>query len=640
MKAVWFKYLIISFIYQSLSAQENQVQQLIKLAEIEQNHVFQAQVLNQTIPAQKILKMEARWLINPELRWIEGFVEHSFRFDSDLSESFQLLLDTALSVDSVLINQIDAAFYRSNDILTIELPQELDDSFLRVRIHYKGIPESTGFGSFETAFSPYGRKYLYTLSEPYGSADWWPCPVNRNVKIDTVIEHIVTPSGLLAAGNGVLTGIDTLEGNRLEHHWQHFHPIAPYLIATAVGEYSVESYLVELTDNQVPVLNYIYPEEDWIWAEAEIRIRNMLMYYDSLFIPYPYGDEKYGHAQFPWGGGMEHQTMSFVRNPDLTLTAHELAHQWFGNLVTCNSWENIWLNEGFATYLAALYDERFRSHEFDLWRRVQKEFIMEGEGGSVIVEDTLNVSRIFSGKFSYSKAAMVLHMLRNYMGSQDFFEGLRAYLYSVSVDDGYASNEDLIWSLENSSGLELSYFFEKWLYSKDFPRVDVEWYQQGNKLFVRAQQPEAADAFFPFKLPLLIKSTFSDSLVFIQMSSALSGWTELDFPNATEVLADPWSDVLGTFRVFKRLSPETGESYRIFPNPSNSEIYLIAASGNKLPSSAELINTAGQIVAQMSVLQSGEIVFQAGSRPANGFYLLKITVESQNRILPVTLFQN
>lgn len=632
--------LLLSIIIQCLNAQHPHVHGLIELAKAEQLQSGSSTILNQTIPAQRIQKMEARWFLNPTVKRIEGFVAHSFVYQSELSQNLQLLLDSNLVIDSIRVNQTTAIYFRTEDWLDILIPQELEGQYVKVTVFYNGIPETTGFGSFNTGLSPYGRSYLYTLSQPYGSANWWPCPVNRNVKIDTVFENIVTPSGLLAAGNGILEGIDTLAGNLLEHKWRHFHPVAPYLIATAVGEYSVENYQVDLSTNQVPVLNYIYPEEDWIWAEAEQRIRNMLMFYDSLFIPYPFADEKYGHAQFPWGGGMEHQTMSFVRNPDLTLTAHELAHQWFGNLVTCNSWQNIWLNEGFATYLAALYDERFRSHEFDLWRKVQKEYVMQGEGGSVIVDDTLDVGRIFSGKFSYAKAAMVLHMLRNYMGDEPFFAGLRDYLSGFPTNGGYASNEDLLSSLEGVSGLSLSYFFEKWLYSFDFPRTRVEWYQQGAKVFIRAEQLTPSEGYFPFTLPLLLKNSSADTLVFLSVSSTLSGWIAIDFPNMVELQADPYSDVLADFLVYKRLVPASDESYRLYPNPSSGRFHLIASPGSSLPERVELINTAGQFLADLSVSQSGEIVFESESSFSSGHFFIRFIEDSRTIVLPVSVIQN
>ena len=632
--------LLFSIIIQCLNAQHPHVHGLNELAKAEQQQSGLSTILNQTIPAQRIQKMEARWFLNPTVKRIEGFVAHSFVYQSELSQNLRLLLDSNLVIDSIRVNQTTAIYFRNEDWLDILIPQELDAQYVKVTVYYNGIPETTGFGSFNTGFSPYGRSYLYTLSQPYGSANWWPCPVNRNVKIDTVFENIVTPSGLLAAGNGILEGIDTLAGNLLEHKWRHFHPVAPYLIATAVGEYSVENYLVNLTTHQVPVLNYIYPEEDWIWAEAEQRIRNMLMFYDSLFISYPFADEKYGHAQFPWGGGMEHQTMSFVRNPDLTLTAHELAHQWFGNLVTCNSWQNIWLNEGFATYLAALYDERFRSHEFDLWRKVQKEYVMQGEGGSVIVDDTLDVGRIFSGKFSYAKAAMVLHMLRNYMGDEPFFAGLRDYLSGFPTNGGYASNEDLLSSLEGVSGLSLSYFFEKWLYSLDFPKTRVEWYQQGAKVYVRTEQLSPSNGYFPFTLTLLLKNPLSDTLVFIPVNSTLSGWMSIDLPNTVELQADPQSDVLADFIVYKRLVPVSDESYRLYPNPSSGPVYLIAAPNQLMPERVEVLNAIGQLVADLSVSPSGEIVFESENTFSSGYFFIRFIQDARTIVLPLAVIQN
>ncbi|MCB0820382.1 MAG: M1 family metallopeptidase [Bacteroidetes bacterium] len=461
--------------------QENAVHEVMKIAQAEQHQFINQLVLNPELPSQHFLKTEAWWQLSSQQRRIDGSVKHCFRFDPQQSDMLFLLLAQELIVDSVLLNNQLQPFQHNNNILSISLEGIAPQAYTQVQVYYGGIPPSGGFGSFEIGFSPYGRKYLYTLSEPYGSADWWPCPTTRNVKIDTLSEHIITPAGELAAGNGILQSIDTLPGGRMQFNWHHAHPVAPYLIGTSVGEYLSEQYEVPLTLGNLPVLNFIYPEENEFWINARPNIRRMLTFFDSLFIPYPFSDEKYGHAQFPWGGGIEHQTMSFVRNMDQVLCSHELAHQWFGNLVTCNSWQNIWLNEGFATYLSALYDERFRPQEFDLWRQTQKNFVMEGEGGTVLVSDTTDVSRIFSGKFSYFKSAMILNMLRLHIGKHAFYSGLRNYLQSGIESGGYGSTESLIYHLNLASGKQLEPFFNQWLNSTGFPTINVSWYasQQG-----------------------------------------------------------------------------------------------------------------------------------------------------------------
>src|SRR5690606_1979392 len=147
---------------------------------------------------------------------------------------------------------------------------------------------------------------------------------------------------------------------------------------------------------------------------------------DSLIGPYPFPSEKYGHAQFSWPGGMEHQTMSFMGNFAFELIAHELIHQWFGNMVTCGSWQDIFLNEGFATYLTGVCVENLLEEQWwDRWKSVRKDIVFEKPDGSIFVSDTTEVPVIFNGRLTYTKGAYLLHMLRWILGDESFFRVLK-----------------------------------------------------------------------------------------------------------------------------------------------------------------------------------------------------------------------
>jgi aminopeptidase N len=207
--------------------------------------------------------------------------------------------------------------------------------------------------------------------------------------------------------------------------------VVTYLVAIAVTNY------VEFTDyahfdgrsDSLPVLNYVFPQFE-ASSRSEVKdILPMLRLMDSLFIPYPFEKEKYGHAQFTWGGGMEHQTMSFMVNFSFDLMAHEVAHQWFGDMVTCGSWNDLWLNEGYATYLTAVCHEYLRGKEdFKFQMRAMRNNITAKDDGSVKPSDTSQVNVLFNGRLTYRKGAWLLHMLRNELGDSLFFEGCRTFL--------------------------------------------------------------------------------------------------------------------------------------------------------------------------------------------------------------------
>jgi len=282
--------------------------------------------------------MLVHWHLNPFERFIKGELEYTFHYSPADSSNLSLRLSSDLAIDSIYTGQQSLQYERIADLLVVALPAAEANEILNIAIHYSGIPPSNGFGSFVTDYSFDNNPVLWTLSEPDFASDWWPCPAARNVKLDTVEVFTHTPPEFFAAGNGRLESIDSSETEWI-HHWKSSYPIAPYLIATAIMKYVVVKDEVILQNDTLPILDYIFGGSVQEWAEAAHRLKPMLHFYDSLFVHYPFIKEKYGHAQFNWGGGMEHQTMSFMAYPGEALTAHELAHQWFGNYITCGSWK-------------------------------------------------------------------------------------------------------------------------------------------------------------------------------------------------------------------------------------------------------------------------------------------------------------
>ena len=166
---------------------------------------------------------------------------------------------------------------------------------------------------------------------------------------------------------------------------------------------------------------------------------------------------------------MEHQTNSFIVSPNENLMAHELAHQWFGDKITCGSWQDIWLNEGFATYLSYFYFEKGDPAGHLNRLKNLSNAITSVPGGSVWVEDTTNVGRIFSSRLSYNKGAYLVHMLRWVLGDTSFFRGVRQYMNDPKLAYGFAITEDLKRNLEQVSGKDLTEFFNDWFKGQGHP---------------------------------------------------------------------------------------------------------------------------------------------------------------------------
>ncbi|MFQ5752555.1 MAG: M1 family metallopeptidase, partial [bacterium] len=408
--------------------------------------------------------------IDPTLEQISGAVEMTAQAKINNFTTVELDLFSNMSVDSV---SGDAdSFIHTDDILQIQLAQarQSGETFT-VRVAYHGRPASSGFGSF--GFNYHNDiPIIWTLSEPYYARSWWPCKDTPNDKADSVDMIVTVPENLITASNGnLLQDINNGDGTRT-FHWHESYPITTYLVSLAITNYATYSELFHYSpDDFMQVQYYIYPED---LAKAKSQLTEtiaMLTYFHEIFGPYPFLTEKYGIAQFPWGGGMEHQTITSQRGFGKTLTVHELAHQWWGDKITNANWHDIWLNEGFASYAEALYYEHRDGKEFYHtymgWMDWDFPF-------AIYVDDTTSVKRIFHGTV-YDKGAWFLHMLRHVVGDSTFFDILLSYSQDPRFAYGNATTAGFQSVCEAVSGQDLDWFFQPWIYEKGRPIYQAVW---------------------------------------------------------------------------------------------------------------------------------------------------------------------
>ena len=451
-----------------------------------------------------IIYQEMHWEIDPADRYVKGEITYIFKSKVANLTQFHLDLSKDLQVESIERNSASLSFTHSNDqLLIISLNKTLQTGNTdTLTIKYEGVPPSNGFGSFEQDMHG-SEPIIWTLSEPYGARDWWPTKQDLVDKIDSVDIYITTPDSLLAASNGKLMSI-TEQNGKLVHHWRHRYPIASYLVALAVTNYEAYSHFLPIENGDtIEILNYVYPEnltQSQTFTESSLDIMAL---YNELFGTYPFAAEKYGHAQFGWGGGMEHQTMSFMGGFSFGLQAHEMAHQWFGDKVTCGSWAEIWLNEGFATYLTGLTYEQFSPEQFwPQWKMSTSNSATSQPGGSVFVDDTTSVNRIFSGRLTYNKGSYLLHMLRWITGDEAFYTACRDYLESPGTAYDFGSTAELQSYLELHSGKNLDEFFTDWYYGQGFPTYDVRWSQQADSMVIWLGQIQSHPSVSFFEMPV------------------------------------------------------------------------------------------------------------------------------------------
>ena len=418
-----------------------------------------------------VLYYDIDLLIDPDQRTVSGKVGLRARVAKGFMDRMEVDLHDNMTVNLITVFGDTASFTHQNDLVDIELGNMYSrEDIVEAEIEYSGTPSGGGEDYFRFTYHD-GKPMIWSLSEPFGSRNWWPCKDQPSDKADSVDIRVTVPKGMIVASNGSLREV-TDNGDTETYWWHESYPIVTYLVSIAIYEYYTYSdyYKYSPTDS-MEIQFYVFPDHLYNLQTNYAKTKNMLEIFSNLFGEYPFINEKYGHAEFTWSGGMEHQTCTSLGGWGESLIAHELAHQWWGNMITCRDFHHIWLNEGFATYSEALYKEQESGQSAYFSDINGNKFF---GGGTIYVPDVLDVSRIFHGGLSYNKGSWVLHMLRHVVGDATFFDILQAY-YDSQFQHGTAVTEDFQAVCEAVSGMELGWYFQEWIYGEYYPQYTYCW---------------------------------------------------------------------------------------------------------------------------------------------------------------------
>ena len=583
--------------------------------------------------------INAHFWVNPSEHYIKGQV--LIRFEPlELTDSLVLDLSDSLQIDSVIFHGNNLTVEHSNYRVKVQFPQNIVPANLdSIEVHYHGAPPLLNNRGLITTERADGTPMLYTLSEPYYAKEWWPVIQDLGERLDSIVVQITCPSNYYGVSNGLLSSV-TESGGLKTYRWEHHYSIPPYLVAIAVSDYLVIEDSIQLEQGTLPFINYIYPSQQ---NEVELfqQLKPMLQLYENIADQYPYMSEKYGHCMWEINGGMEHTTVSFMGNFGWELQAHELAHMWFGDLVTCASWKDIWLNEGFATYYTGLTYEFLPGvrQYWSRWKRIQVEKITSETGGAVYVEDTTDVSRIFDSRLSYSKGAFVLHMLRWHTDTLHFFDNVNAWLNAEDYRFGFGTTEDFRHLMENESGIDLEEFFNDWVYGEGYPSFTVEWEQKGNALTVELNQTTSHSSvdFFEVKLPLRVYNRSGDSLDLTAMHNYNGERFEYQVPFVVDSLAvDP--DLWLISRGNKVINKKERQVVKVYPNPATEVLNVHSNDPDGVIYKITLMDVKGKVIRRVE-----GISYQHYTIDLNGFqsgqYVLVVDTKWGNKIFNVVIVE-
>lgn len=496
-------------------------------------------------------------------------------------------LVSALTVDSVLSGNQQVPFVHAADVLKIPLPAPLSaGEAFSLKIFYHGLPPTGGFfaGISTDISTQWGNEVTWTLSEPFNAKDWFPVKQDLTDKADSAWIFITTDTANKAGSNGLLTAITPLPGGKHRFEWKTRYPVSYYLLSAAVAdyqEYTVYAKPAGFSDS-IPIVNYIYDAPGCLaFYQTDLdRTRDFLELFSEQYGLYPFAEEKYGHCQVHLGGGMEHQTMSTMGAFNFELNSHELGHQWFGDHVTCASWSDIWLNEGFATYSQYIAAQHLITQDFaDAFMISMQNYVMTEDGGSVYIPpaEADDVWRIFNGRLSYNKGAVILHILRYEINNDAlYFTVLRQFLdtYGGSA----ATGADFFALAGQVCGRSFETFANQWYYGEGFPIYDINWLQAGDTLYIQSRQHTSTTVtpFFAMTLPVKLSFPGGDTLIRLDQSAPECLFT-LPFSKQVQTVSlnPAGQSLLKTGTLIQGIpGRDTPPLLSVFPNPVTDEFRI------------------------------------------------------------------
>lgn len=562
-------------------------------------------------------------------KYIKGKTTIKAKVVSNTLDTLLLQLHSSLTIDSIKYYN-DLCFYQHtflNEVF-IKLPETLNynDTF-SVVVYYRGASEGNGIKNGQA----YGKKVTWTLTEPYSALDWFPCKQILTDKADSAYIYITCENTLKAGSNGVLVKIDTISQNKIKYCWQTKFPIAYYLISLTISdylEYSFFAFPENLSEDSIYIVNYIY-NNNFYFNYVKPRVdstKQCMELLCKLYGLYPFYKEKYGQITAPIGGGMEHQTLTTLSAFTLELIIHEMGHQWFGDYVTCATWQDIWINEGFATYTYYLGIENFyNSQACQNWLEETFNWVMYEPGGSVYIpfSELHNVSRIFDYRLTYLKGAALVHMIRYIIDNDSlFFSILRGFLNQFAFSN--ATGDDFKNYLNIYTGYNFDNFFDEWYYGEGYPIFSLYWTKSNDTVYLALYQQSSMPGVTPFfHLPVEIKFSGISNDTTIRVNHEYNGQIfsvvlPFDF---IQIVIDPSNNIVNKVGVIAQdiSLNNLGELFCLYPNPCYEYLFISGNYEKLKESHIKIYDITGKLIQSVKFTECLDV-----KSLSQGFYILEI----------------
>ena len=562
---------------------------------------------------------------------ISGSVRTVAKVIADKLDTFGFELYNTFTVDSVkLKNGTRLAVFRNVHFAYVIIPNSiLKNQFVDLTIYYQGtapVAQNAAIGAgFTSAKSQrWGNSATWSLSQPYSAYEWWPCKQSLQDKVDSVFTYVTTSNDNKVGSQGLLQQIVALPNNKVRYEWKTFYITDYYLISVAVAQYVEYKSYAMVNGDSVLIQDYIYnnPSTYTTFKPVLDQTASMIETFSTHFGNYPWAKEKYGHAMAPFSGGMEHQTMTSLGVIDYGIVAHELGHQWFGDHVTCKTWKDIWLNEGFASYIEHLVLEWLDPTKASTQMTTVHNSVLSKTDGSISYTDTTDVVRMFDSRLTYDKAGAFIHTLRFEVNNDSLFFNI-LQTYQIRFANSTAETNDLKSLIEEKTGRDFTTIFNQLFYGEGFPTFNVTWHQQTNNLNLNISQTVSAPtktAFFKTPLEILVQGDLGDTTIRINQDSSTQNYQVTINGNIIGIVVDPNNWLINLDKVTKGFPNGLSAVYqpksdlKLYPNPANQ--LLMLEGNNTTIKEYEIVNILG-----ISCLKGFNIPIDIGKLPAGIYYI-------------------
>jgi aminopeptidase N len=566
------------------------------------------------------------------------------RFTSLTDGVADIILDfyDDFTIDSIGGNAVSYTLAGEVYNITLDQPYDSGETFT-VRTTYHGSPPLIGGIKGFRFVSHAGIPVIATLCTPFLAHSWWPCVDGPADKLDSVHLRITIPDTsyggypLYAASVGKLMSITYPIPGSITYEWHENYPIVPYYVSIAMTNYRIFSHTYYYDADSMAVPYYVFPEDYGAAQGTFAETVDMIEFFAGLFGEYPFVLEKYSMAEIGFYGAIEKQTktiMGGVSSSWYMIVLHELAHMWFGDMISPVSWHHCWVNEGFATYCEALWwGDKYGQQQYHSYMNGLKYW----QGGTIYLYDISNPFGIFL-TICYDKGAWVLHMLRHVVGDSVFFDAMYQYATDPQYMYKNASTEDVQQVFQTVSGMDLTAFFDQWIYDEYYPRYLYRWYTTDDtdgrtEVTVVIEQTQGNQGWRAvFEMPIDLRFTIggSDTTITVQNNDTLQTY-QFSFsqaPTAVSLDPDEWIlryAELGIEEDQEHAATTAHTQLHCTPNPvsKNAVIeYTVGAAGDVC---IELYNVAGQKIRTLVQERNDTGVYRFtfdASTLAQGIYFL------------------